>query len=224
MIQERYRTDYDGEFVIIRTTFKNGQKEQEREWVPNPIENNYISARAVVIGSGSSRSKFPIHRLQGHKGGLLGKKRLQSYGAEGAWKELQCDFYIDTLYNEQEELMQTEYHERVAVYTSAKQCVKYPGKFYMVPYNVGLNSDAALAMYIAAFDGHNEVYCVGVDATDYEGNPFPKVIAQIAQIVETYQNTQFIFVNNNENLYPEWRKCNNYKWMDYSTFISHCDV
>jgi len=223
-MQERYRDDYDGEFVIVNTSFRNGQKHQEREWIPNPIENNYISARAVVIGSGSSRDKFPIHRLQGHKGGLLGKKRLQSYGSEGCWRELQCDFYIDTTCNDHQELIDSKYAERVTVYTGAKQCIAYPGEFYMIPYNVSLQSDAGLAMYIAAFDGHKEIYCVGVDASDQNGDPKIKVVNQIKNIIETYTRTQFIFVNNNSNLHPEWRKNKNYSHMSYAEFISNCDV
>jgi len=224
MIQERYRNDYDGEFVIVRTTIKNGQKHQEREWVPNPIENNYISARAVVIGNGTSRSKFPIQRLQGHKGGLLGKKRLQSYGSEGCWRELQCDFYVDTVSNEQQELIESKYNDRVTVYTGAKQCIAYPGEFYMIPYNVSLVSDAALAMYIAAFDGHNEIYCVGVDGTDQNDNANAKAISQIESIIKTYSKTQFIFVNNNPNLPSEWRQHKNYGYITYPEFISNCDV
>ena len=224
MIQERYRKDYDGEFIIIRTSIKNGKKYQEREWIDNPIENNYISARAVVIGSGSSRERFPIQRLQGHKGGLLGKKRLQSYGSEGCWQELQCDFYVDTVLGEHADIVEAGYSEKVPVYTDAKSCVQYPGEFYMIPYNISLTSDAALAMYIAAFDGHTEIYCVGVDGLDKNHNNNVKAIAQIESVITTYSKTQFIFVNNNSNLHPAWRKQKNYSHMNYQEFISHCDV
>ena len=34
-MSERYRTDYDGEFVIINNTIKDGKKHQEREWIRN---------------------------------------------------------------------------------------------------------------------------------------------------------------------------------------------
>lgn len=224
MIQERYRKDYDGEFIITRTSIKNGQKHQEREWIENPIENNYISARAVVIGSGASREKFPILRLQGHKGGLLGKKRLQSYGSEGCWRELQCDFYIDTVSNDLPEIINSSYNDRVTVYTGAKKCITYPGEFYMIPYNVNLISDAALAMYVAAFDGHQEIYCVGVDGLDSKQEINRKAVAHVAGVIKTYPKTQFIFVNNNRNLHPEWRQCSNYQHMTYREFVSNCDV
>ena len=49
---ERYRTEYDGEFVITVNTIKNGEKHQEREWIDNPIENQHISGRAAVLVTG----------------------------------------------------------------------------------------------------------------------------------------------------------------------------
>jgi len=224
MIQERYRKDYDGEFVIIQTIIKNGQKLQEREWIPNPISNNHISARAAVIGAGTSRERFPIIKLQGHKGGLLGKKRLQIYGSEGCWRELQCDFYVDTVSNDLSDIIYSDYNNRVAVYTNAKKCMAYPGKFYMIPYNVNLISDAALAMYVAAFDGHKEIYCIGVDGLDSKGSVSRKAVAHIGSVIKAYPKTKFIFVNNTSNLYPLWRQCSNYQHMSYKKFVTNCDV
>ena len=54
----RYRTEYDGEFVIVEHKISQGKKIQEREWIDNPIENQHISGRAAVIGGGSSRYLF----------------------------------------------------------------------------------------------------------------------------------------------------------------------
>jgi hypothetical protein len=101
-MSERYRTEYDGEFVIINNTIKDGKKIQEREWIENPIENQHISGCAAVIGHGQSRyhtiynGKFNLkNNIEKHAGWHLGRKRLQSYGAEGCWQEMQCDFYIE---------------------------------------------------------------------------------------------------------------------------------
>ena len=60
MIQERYRKDYDGEFVILNTRVVNGEKIQDKEWIANPIENQHISSRAAIIGHGISRNVFKI--------------------------------------------------------------------------------------------------------------------------------------------------------------------
>ena len=51
MIQERYRADYEGEFVITESRWSGGKKTQNREWVANPIDNQHISGRAACIGS-----------------------------------------------------------------------------------------------------------------------------------------------------------------------------
>ena len=76
-MSERYRTEYDGEFVIVSNIVKEGKKLQEREWIENPIKNQHISGRAAVIGHGQSRynTKFngkylakPLssHQFAGH--------------------------------------------------------------------------------------------------------------------------------------------------------------
>ena len=65
-MQERYRNDYDGEFVILNTFYKDGKKQQEKEWVANPIENQHISARAAVVGHGESRENFNLLNIQDH--------------------------------------------------------------------------------------------------------------------------------------------------------------
>ena len=57
MIQERYRQDYDGEFVLLQTSIRNGVKEQRREWMINPIQNQHVSGRAAVIGSNLDREQ-----------------------------------------------------------------------------------------------------------------------------------------------------------------------
>lgn len=49
MMQQRRRQDYPGEFIITRTTFRDGRKIQEREWIDNPIVNQHISGRAAVV-------------------------------------------------------------------------------------------------------------------------------------------------------------------------------
>ena len=102
---ERYRTEYDGEFVIVSNRIIDGKKEQEREWIENPIDNQHISGRAAVIGDGQSRYNTIYHgklnlknKIEKHKGWHLGRKRLQSYGSEGCWQEMQCDFYVCLLY------------------------------------------------------------------------------------------------------------------------------
>jgi hypothetical protein len=72
MITARYRTDYDGEFIVTQSTWSGGKKRQKREWVANPIKNQHISGRAVCIASDHDLPNFDYTRLQRHRGGLLG--------------------------------------------------------------------------------------------------------------------------------------------------------
>lgn len=222
-MQERYRKDYDGEFVILNTEYKDGKKIQHREWIENPIENEHISGRAVIIGNGSSRVDFPIHHLQGHKGGLLGRKRLQSYGTQGCWRELQTDFYVEVDSDELEKIKDSGYQEKVIVYTGTKNCIKYPGEFYLVPYNTKLQT-IALATWIAAFDNHKEIFLIGVDGMDLNNVLRKKEIQDLTRVMSAYSSTNFIMVNDGKNIPDLWRNCVNFRLMDYQTFISNCDV
>ena len=55
---EKHRQDYDGEHILIKTTFQNGKKVEQREWMENPITNQHISGRAAVI-SGDTDLPMP---------------------------------------------------------------------------------------------------------------------------------------------------------------------
>ena len=221
-MQERYRNDYDGEFVILNTFYKDGKKQQEKEWVANPIENQHISARAAVIGHGESRENFNLLNIQDHRGGLLGKKRLQVYGSEGCWREMRCDFYVENDPKTLKEIIRRKYSERSVVYTGVKNLVKHPGEFYLIPYGVKL-IPVATAMFLAAFDGHREVFLLGVDGTLENNQVNDKHIAHINQVLTSYKNTKFYFVTDRD--IPEvFRKNINVEIMGYRKFISYCDV
>ena len=79
-MEARFRVDYAGEFVITGSTWGSGKKTETREWIANPIENQHISGRAACIGSAFDQGTFDYTRLQRHRGGLLGSKKLQTYG------------------------------------------------------------------------------------------------------------------------------------------------
>ena len=119
---ERYRTHYDGEFVIVSNKIQGGKKYQEREWIDNPIQNQHISGRAAVIGHGDSRYTTKLHgkfnlcnNIEKHKGGHLARKRLQSYGAEKVWEEMICDFYVEFDVPTLEKLIETKNHMALVV-------------------------------------------------------------------------------------------------------------
>lgn len=222
MIQERYRTDYLGEFVVVKSVWRNGKKEQEREWVENPIENQHISGRAAIVGTGLSKDNFDVTILQRHRGGLLGKKRLQTYAA-GVWQQMHPNFYVSTNKLELEDILKSEYTDDNIVYTSARKCINFPGKFYLIPYGTML-SDIAVAAWLAAFDGHKEIFFIGVDGTDSAGNVDEKQIFDINQVIETYAGVRFYSVTDGQKPPSTWRNNLNFSVMGYRQWFNYCDV
>lgn len=220
-MQARYRSEYAGEFVVLETRWSNGRKQQAREFVANPIENHHISGRAACIGSHTDQHRFDHTVLQRHRGGLLGSKKLQTYGCADIANDMRLDFCVATAPDHIQSLMHENYHDQNIVYTTARNCINNPGLFYLIPYNPQL-LDLATIIYLAAFDGHQEIFLLGynkdtpVDRQDW--------YLQIFQTVKTYSTTKFYFVGESTNMYPEWLDLPNSQSMTHREFISYCDV
>ena len=216
-----YRKDYPGEFIILNTRIVNGVKEQKREWVENPIENQHISDRALVVGSNYDLVTFDYTRLENHKGGLQGRKRLQTYGTEKSWRGMRLDFYVSTDEEELTDINESNYFETTSVYSSTRLVLLNPGKYFLIPHSVSMY-DPALAIYLAAFDGHNEVFLIGY------GNDTPFVgvnwINQVRDVMASYATTQFILVGPEGTIPDACRNLQNVRTMEYRYFISYCDV
>lgn len=219
MIAERYRRDYDGEFVILETRITANATKQIREWIPNTVKNRHISDRAAVIGSDIDRRFFNWRLLSRHKGGLLAKKKLQTYGVAELASEMRFDFLF---VNNEETVQKLDTIDDLSsvVFASARLCVNHPGRYHPVPYLPNLDRFAT-AIYLAAFDGHREIFLIGyskgmpVDSNSWE--------TDIKQVFDTYKNTQFYIVGRGD--YPNsWRECLNVKDMQYRKFITYCDV
>ena len=131
-MQARYRTDYAGEFVILETKWSAGKKSEQREWIPNPIENHHLSGRAACIGSTLDLYRFDYTRLARHRGGLLGSKKLQTYGTGIVAQQMRLDFAVETDLTNINKLLETNYQTDNIVYTSPRYCAANPGKFYLI--------------------------------------------------------------------------------------------
>lgn len=224
MIQERYRSDYLGEFVILKTRLESGKKVQDREWVPNPVENNHVSGRAAVLTDTVKSNCFKETNIEKHAGGHLGKHKLQTYGNEKSWKNLKLDFAVINDIDQLDQIINNEYQETTAVYTSSTNCIRRPGEFYLLPYNPKMPSMAA-SIYLAAFDEHNEIFICGTDGYGPENYPSEKVINSVSHVICCYKNTMFYFILNKEKSLPEqWRKFKNVKIMNHRKFVSYCDL
>jgi|14BtaG_2_1085337.scaffolds.fasta_scaffold31124_2 hypothetical protein len=239
-MQEIYRKDYDGEYVVLNTKIQNGKRLTEKEWVDNPIQNQHISGRAAVIASGESRRDYDVTRLQYHRGGLLGRKKLQTYGTGQLHNEMQLDFFITFDQKKLIECIDSGYSSKATVYTSAKQCLSYPGEFFLVPQAMR-GRTATVAAWLACFDGHKEVFLLGFDGQqcdNYNNNIYVssndpdkhrtvedhKIRNQMKQLMTTYLGVDFYLVNNGEKVYEDWYNCANFKTMTYPEWISYCDV
>jgi len=224
-VQELYRKDYEGEFIVTKSIIRGGKKIQDKEWIENPIQNQHISGRAVCIADGKSRENFPIHHLQDHKGGLLGKLRVQTYGTGRVADEIICNFYVSRNQSALEKCIETQYTIHTACYTSTSNCLKYPGEFYLTPYKT-LGSDQLLAAWIACFDGHKEIFFIGYDYIDDQST-----VDEITDLMNTYKGTKFTRVSSGvkttqfDNRTPEdWKWCTNFSEMSYTQWISYCDI
>lgn len=221
MIQARYRRDYDGEFVVIETRLADGQSNQTREWIPNAIENHHISGRAAVIGSRALSHRFQYQRLQRHRGGLLGKKRLQTYGTSDLWRDMKFDFFITSDRKQISDIADTGYDERCTVFTTGRICVEHPGRFYLIPFLPQIDP-LAMPIYLAAFDGHAEIFLLGYCLEMPGGSR--NWIADINSVLAAYRGTSFVLVGVEANMPESWRSQSNVRCMAVPEFVSYCDV
>jgi hypothetical protein len=217
----RYRTDYAGEFVIVETKWSGGKKSEQREWIPNTIENHHLSGRAACIGSMLDLERFDYTRLVRHRGGLLGSKKLQTYGTGEIAQQMRLDFTVETNSTNISKILETEYQIDNIVYTSPRHCITHPGEFYLIPMRPMI-VDLATVIYLAAFDGHKEIFMLGyTDQTDGGNN---KWLDQIANIFSAYTGTKFYLIGESSRMPDVWVNCPNTQTMTYLEFISYCDV
>lgn len=221
MITERYRKDYAGEFIVTNTAWSGGKKRTSREWIPNQIENNHISGRAACIGSTVDLPQFDFRILQHHKGGLLGSLKLQTYGVGEVAKLLRLDFVVEKDESKLQYLIDNHYYKNHVIYTSARMCLKHPNVFYPIPYNPLLVQPLVLP-YLAAFDGHKEVFLLGY--TDDETIGQNDWIAQLINIMSAYQSTKFYHVGTKSFAPDVLYDCPNFQQMNYREFIAYCDI
>jgi hypothetical protein len=217
----RYRSNYAGEFVILETRWAGGKKDETREWIANPIENQHISGRAACIGTDFDRVKFEYARLQRHRGGLLGSKKLQTYGTGSITLEMRLDFAVETNSELLDKIIESGYQENNIVYTSPRQCIAHPGEFYLIPQTPKL-LDIATIVYLAAFDQHQEIFLLGYNKEVDVGNS--SWYKQVLEVITAYPEVTFYFVGEKTNMFDEWLDANNTKTFNYLDFISYCDV
>jgi hypothetical protein len=221
MLTARYRRDYEGEFVVTKTSWSGGLKTQQRAWIPNQITNHHASPRAACIGSDVDRDQFDFTRLQRHRGGLLGSLKLQTYGTGHIALQMPLDFAAETNEQTLQQLVDQKYHENHIVYTSPRRCLNHPGMFYPVPYGPVLIPQV-LAVYLAAFDDHREIFLLGYHRDAPAGSQ--AFMQQMQQVFDAYTDTVFTAVGRKTQVPEAWLEQNNLRHMTYREFFSYCDV
>jgi len=223
MIEEHYRSDYDGEFVITNTIFKDGKKEQEREWVDNPITNKHISDRATCIADGTSIEGFLLNRLEGHKGGLLGSLSMQVYGVQDVYKKLKCDFLVALGQEILDDIKASEYDEENIVYTSTSGCLNNEGAFYLIPQSTRTTPHAT-AVWLACFDEHKEVFLFGYDQFTDQAVEQTKMINSVNEVMKTYPTVKFHHVRKGGDMPESWKYLPNIDSMTINEYVSYADI
>jgi hypothetical protein len=220
-MQARYRADYAGEFVIHETKWTGGKKLETREWVANPITNQHISGRAVCVGSTVDQYLFDYTRLQRHRGGLLSSKKLQTYGVGDIAKQMRLDFAVETNNQQLQDILQSNYQTDNVVYTSPRHCIAHPGEFYLIPLRPNI-TDMATLIYLAAFDGHKEIFLLGY----HRETPNGRIdwIDEITGIFYAYPGVQFYLVGEATIMPESWLNLPNVQTQTYQAWISHCDI
>lgn len=222
-MEQRFRENYDGEFIILKTIWKDGRKVQEREFIPNPITNQHISGRAAVIGNDKTGRQDVIKALENHRGGLLGSKRLQLYGCEGIWKELRLHFCVETDPTALQEIIDRKYTEDTVVYSSVPNCTRFPGNFYIIPYSPKLVPCAAAA-YLAAFDGHKEIFILDVDGINPTTQRDSRSVTDLGYVFDVYNTVNFYLITDAVAPPDALRNHKNVRLQNYAWFINYCDV
>jgi len=220
MIHERYRRDYDGEFVLVDTILKDNKISQRREWIDNPIKNEHISGRAAVIAERFAYGKFTHRRLAQHRGGLLATKSLQTYGTGDLWRDMQFDFFLTHDDSKIKEIIAHDYHEKSTVYSTTRLCIENPGCFYPVPYQPPMDVLAQI-IYLAAFDGHKEIFLLGYRSDLPAGTT--NWINDVDMVFKTYPGIRFYNVGQ-ASIPTQWFHNDNFDVMPLRKFISYCDI
>jgi len=220
-LKKLYRSSYSGESVVKNLVYKDVSWTPELESVPNSVFNTHTTTQAAVIGNGESRAKMYLNLVVNHVSGIGGVNSLQTYGCNALYREHSPDFLVAVGDEIIEEIAASDYCNNNIVYANADALLDYPGKFYLIPQNSYL-LDIAQILYLAAFDGHQEIFMLGYNCeTRIES---PTWTNQCRTVMDAYPGVVFYMVGESTNMPDVWMEANNSKNLTYREFISYCDV
>lgn len=242
LTNKNYRKDYTGEKIVTERKSEGRVWNDTYEYIPNAVINNQISNRAVVIGNGPSRLKFPIEYLK-NPAGLLGADTVQTYGCNALYRDFTPDFLVAAGNDIVNEIASSRYVNTNIVYTSAMHLLEYPSKFYLIPYDPYADAGTT-ALYLAAFDGHKKIYMLGFDGQvnpKFNDNVYAGTAGYDAKtaditgnkwtqhrkiIFNTYNDVDFVWVTESgRSLVPELLKSStNFRQISQRDFVLECSI
>lgn len=220
-IEQKFRATYTGEEVTTQMTVQGTQQQYEREWVPNNVFNNHLTSQAIVLGGGEMRKNFDMNLIKNHRGGLMGASKLQTYGCNDVYKDIECDFLVVVGRENAAEIARGGYCNNHIVYSNAGNVLDYPGKFYLVPQDPSWNA-GAIAAYLAAFDGHDKIFLLGCEM-DAE-HPF--WAHSMKAVFDTYPDVDFVLVGQTDAAFvpDEWKSSLNLRVISVRDFVLEADI
>lgn len=235
-----YRSDYLGEYITLSVLQQDNKYSEIKEWVENRIDNSNHNKIAMVLGNGRSREDIDPKIFTRHKGGHLGKRKMQVYGCNALYRETPVDFLVCTNPVLIEDMVRNyNYAPKNVVLTNTENIVKWRGRFHLYPFYENMNA-GALALKLACFDGHKTVYLMGFDNLPYGNNTSNlyagtlgyeppetvfdagKWIANTYKIMSTYTDVDFCMVLYKSRLldipktYYQLRNFRTINWRDFA--------
>lgn len=242
-IKKIYRSNYQGEEIILNANYKDGEWLYDCEYIPNSVTNTQITNQACIIGNGYSREGFEMFLLTDHKGGLGGNKALQLYGCNALHRDVAPQFLVATTDAMCQEIIASGYYSDHIVYTTSQFVLRYPGYFYLIPQDPHWNA-GTIATYLACFDGHTKIYLLGFDnsagenlnnniyagTSNYEAKDHnyddSYWVKSMAAVMRLYSDVEFVRVMPTPNwrIPDEWRALQNFRQIDTKRFVFEADL
>lgn len=241
-MEQIFRKDYTGEYVVANRKYENGVTIDEREWIPNTIENKH-NGIAVVFGNGSSRSDFDIAPVFSHVGGAFGSRKVVTYGCNAIYRDHKPNFLVVNNRGIAKEVAESGYSKDHVVLTRSDALTIAPNEFHLIPHYDQADCGGT-ALRLACFDGHKKIYMIGFDGQNLPGennNVYTGTKGYFAkheltddrawfkyslQVMNTYPAVEFIRVSYRHNYpMPElWKYASNLKTISYRDFVLEADI
>jgi hypothetical protein len=223
-LKQIYRSTYAGESVVTELVLSNNSWDPVTEFIPNSVFNTHTTTQAIAIGNGDTRLSFDLNLIKNHRGGILAKNKLQTYGCNYLYQEFTPDFLIAVDADKVKTIAESGYCNENIAYTNAQYMLEYPGKFYLIPQNPTFDA-GSLAVYLACFDGHKKVFLMGYDG--YDDTPENAFwIKTMLSVMQLYSSTEFVRVCPTKKYICSSSLLSqpNFRQIDFRDFVLEADI